>query len=68
MRRYSTQQQDRPIDWSRKFKGGLMGFAGGSMIGGIGSVLQSRGKVTPQALPAAMFMGTVLAVGYAIRM
>jgi hypothetical protein len=45
-----------------------MGFAGGSMIGGIGSVLQSRGKVTPQALPAAMFMGTVLAVGYAIRM
>ena len=45
-----------------------MGFAGGSMIGGIGSVMQSRGKVTPQTLPAAMFLGTVLAVGYAIRM
>jgi len=62
-----NNQADRPIDWSRKFKGAITGFAGGSMIGGIGSILHSRGRVTPQTLPAAMFLGTVLSVGYAIR-
>lgn len=43
-----------------------MGFASGSMIGAIGSVLHAR-RVTPQTIPAALFMGTVLSVGYAIR-
>ena len=38
-----NNQADRPIDWSRKFKGAITGFAGGSMIGGIGSLLHSRG-------------------------
>jgi len=68
MRRYPTQPDNQPIDWSRKAKGALTGFTGGSMIGGIGSLLQSKGRVTPQTLPAAMFLGTVLGVGYAIRM
>ncbi|VEU34965.1 unnamed protein product [Pseudo-nitzschia multistriata] len=67
MRRYPTQPNE-PIDWSRKIQGALSGFACGSMIGGIGSLLQSRGRITPQTLPAAMFLGTVLGVGYAIRM
>ena len=68
-RQYSNtqgQQDQPPINWSRKLKGAVTGFAGGSMIGGVGSVLHSR-RITPQTLPAAMFLGTVLAVGYAIR-
>lgn len=47
-------------------QGGAMGFACGSMIGAVGSVLQTR-RVTPQTLPAAFFLGTILAVGSAIR-
>lgn len=39
----------------------------GTMIGGIGSLLHTRGRVTPQTLPAALFLGTILGVGYAIR-
>ena len=44
----------------------MMGFAGGCMIGAVGSVLQAR-RITPQTMPAALFFGTVLAVGQAIR-
>ena len=62
MRRHET----RPINWGRKAKGGMMGFAGGCMIGAVGSVLQAR-RITPQTMPAALFFGTVLAVGQAIR-
>ena len=57
---------NRPINWSRKFQGAAMGFASGSMIGAVASVLHAR-RVTPQTLPAALFMGTVLSAGYAIR-
>mgnify|MGYP007080221020 CR=1 FL=1 len=57
---------NQPINWGRKFQGAAMGFASGSMIGAIGSVLHAR-RVTPQTIPAAVFMGTILSVGYAIR-
>lgn len=57
---------DRPINWSRKLQGAAVGFAGGTMIGGVGSILHAR-RVTPQTLPAALFFGTVMGVGYAIR-
>ena len=67
MRRYPTAGDDRSIDWTRKLKGGGMGFMSGTMIGGIGSLLHTRGRVTPQTLPAALFLGTILGVGYAIR-
>jgi len=43
-----------------------MGFASGSMIGAIGSMLHAR-RITPQTIPAAIFMGTIMSVGYAIR-
>eukprot|EP00980_Cylindrotheca_fusiformis_P029501 scaffold23493_cov116-Cylindrotheca_fusiformis.AAC.3 len=59
-------RSSQPINWSRKFQGGAMGFACGSMIGAVGSVLQAR-RVTPQTMPAAFFFGTILAVGSAIR-
>jgi len=68
-RRYDSQQRhDPPINWSRKAQGFVAGFACGSVIGMVGSVLHTR-RVTPgpQAIQAALFMGTVLAVGGAIR-
>ena len=64
MRRQDTTA--RPINWGRKFQGAAMGFACGSMIGAVGSVLHTR-RITPQTLPSAFFFGTILAVGYAIR-
>eukprot|EP00592_Proboscia_alata_P000088 CAMPEP_0194371370 /NCGR_PEP_ID=MMETSP0174-20130528/19791_1 /TAXON_ID=216777 /ORGANISM="Proboscia alata, Strain PI-D3" /LENGTH=67 /DNA_ID=CAMNT_0039149401 /DNA_START=132 /DNA_END=335 /DNA_ORIENTATION=- len=65
MKRQQTQRQQQ-INWSRKFQGAALGFAGGSMIGTVSSVLHAR-RLTPQALPTAMFLGTILAVGGAIR-
>jgi len=58
----------RPIDWGRKAQGFAAGFACGSMIGMVGSVLHTRRiPPGPQAVQAALFMGTILAVGSAIR-
>jgi len=63
---YNNKNNNQSISWSRKFKGAAMGFASGSMIGAIGSMLHAR-RITPQTIPAAIFMGTIMSVGYAIR-
>lgn len=60
---YRSQQ----TNWTRKLQGGAAGFACGSMVGAVGSILHTR-RVTPRTLPSAMFMGTVLAFGSMIRM
>ena len=72
MRRNNTnqyqQQQQQPINWSRKFQGAAMGFACGSVIGMASTILhQQRLRPGPQGLQAALFMGTILAVGGAIK-
>ena len=67
MSKYPNQNNQEPINWSRKFQGAAMGFASGAMIGALGTVLHAR-RITPQTMPAAVFMGTIMSVGYAIRM
>lgn len=67
-RHYSQQPQDEGIHWGRKARGFAARFACGSVIGMVGSVLHTRRLPPgPQAVQAALFMGTVLAVGGAIR-
>ena len=63
-RQYS---QNRPINWGRKAQGFGAGFACGSVIGMVGSALHTRRVGGPQGIQAALFMGTMLAVGGAIR-
>lgn len=64
-----SQQNARPVNnWPRKAQGAAFGFAGGFVIGAVGSVLHSRQwRASPQSLQAALFLGTVLAVGGAIK-
>jgi hypothetical protein len=62
------RQQQPPINWGRKAQGAMVGFAGGAIIGFAASVLHSRRfRATPQAISGALFMGTVLGIGGAIR-
>jgi len=68
MSNYPNQtNHQQPTNWSRKFQGAAVGFASGAMIGALGTVLHAR-RITPQTMPAAVFMGTIMSVGYAIRM
>eukprot|EP00978_Attheya_sp_CCMP212_P018124 scaffold49244_cov52-Attheya_sp.AAC.3 len=63
--RHPTQ---RGTNWARKAQGAGAGFACGTIIGAVGTVLHSgRLRPTPQSVSAALFMGTVLAIGGAIR-
>jgi len=63
-----NRQQERPINWGRKFQGAAAGFACGSVIGLFAQTLHSgRMRPTPQGLSAALFMGTVLGIGGAIK-
>ena len=69
MSRYNTNKNSkRPVNWSRKAQGAVAGFACGTVLGAAGTVLHTRRlAATPQGLSAALFMGTILAVGGAIR-
>jgi len=64
----SRNRQEQPINWGRKFQGAAAGFACGSVIGMFAQTLHSgRMRPTPQGLSAALFMGTVLGIGGAIK-
>ena len=63
-----SRHQHQPINWGRKVQGGLVGFCCGSVVGVVANVLHTRRlKPTPQTLSTALFMGTVLGIGGAIR-
>ena len=65
---HMSRRQEQPINWGRKFQGAAAGFACGSVIGMFASTLHSgRIRPNPQSLSAALFMGTVLGIGGAIK-
>eukprot|EP00565_Helicotheca_tamesis_P003793 CAMPEP_0185725532 /NCGR_PEP_ID=MMETSP1171-20130828/1770_1 /TAXON_ID=374046 /ORGANISM="Helicotheca tamensis, Strain CCMP826" /LENGTH=66 /DNA_ID=CAMNT_0028393679 /DNA_START=314 /DNA_END=517 /DNA_ORIENTATION=- len=63
------RREQQPINWSRKAQGAAAGFACGSVVGLVATVLHTRRirPTSPQSLGSALFMGTVLGIGGAIR-
>ena len=53
--------------FDRSARAGMIGAITGCMIGTVGSVLHSGGRVSKATAPAAMMMATVLGIGAVLK-